>query len=341
MPTCVRLLLILALLAPTSVRAQSDPLPLNKVGTWAYQIQGLSADKAVEALAESNYDMLVIEPTRTDVSEQDFDTGAAVSRLKGSKAGDGKHRKLVLAYIDIGQAEDWRWYWTWSTQWKTNRPRPKDWPSYILTPDPDGWAGNWVVAYWSPEWKDLLLHGENHPTTDDRDFVSILDQVLRDGFDGVYLDWVEAFENEAVIREAAKRGLDPAREMIQLVREIRDYGRKRNPDFLVIQQNAAALAKYPEIFEVVDGIAQEEVFFGGLATDDWDEPSGHDTPISSELTREYLANLRKYKTGGKPVFNCEYALKRAREAYLKSMSQGLVPYCTRRSLSRLTSTPPL
>lgn len=341
MMTCIRLALTAILLSlPVPAAAQDSPLPLDKVETWAYQIQGLSRDGAVEALASSPYDMLVIEPTRTDVSEQDFDTAETVSTLKESRAGDGEHRKLVIAYIDIGQAEDWRWYWTWSAHWKQNRPRPKDWPSYILTPDPDGWGGNWVVAYWHPEWKDLLLHGKDHPATEDRDYVSILDQVVRDGFDGVYLDWVEAFENESVIREAAKRGLDPVKEMIRLVDEIREYGRKRNPDFLVIQQNAAALADHPEAFEVIDGIAQEEVFFGGIATDDWDEPKGYDTPISRELTREYIAHLKKYKAAGKPVFNCEYALERAREAYLKSLALGFVPYCSRRSLSNLSTTPP-
>jgi cysteinyl-tRNA synthetase len=90
---------------------------LDQVIYWAYQIQDLSDDGPVDTLVNSHYDMLVLEPTRTDWSSDDkyFNTRDMVAYLKDSKASDGMHRKLVLAYIDIGEAEDWRWYWTWST----------------------------------------------------------------------------------------------------------------------------------------------------------------------------------------------------------------------------------
>jgi hypothetical protein len=41
------------------------------VAYWAYQIQDISAPGAVDSLAVSHYDMLVIEPTRTDWSSDD------------------------------------------------------------------------------------------------------------------------------------------------------------------------------------------------------------------------------------------------------------------------------
>ena len=43
---------------------------------------------------------------------------------------------------------------------------------------------------------------------------------------------------------------------------------------------------------------------------------------------------------GLPVFDCEYALNYASTAYANSLDRGYVPYATRRSLSRLTTTPP-
>ena len=120
--------------------APPTSMSLDQVRFWAYQIQDVGAPGAVEKLVASHYDMLVLEPTRTDWSSDDksFDTAAMVSRLKASQASDGEHRKLVLAYIDIGEAEDWRWYWNWSTEWNCRPPVPEDWPDYILQCDPDG-----------------------------------------------------------------------------------------------------------------------------------------------------------------------------------------------------------
>lgn len=312
------------------------PLRLDKVRTWAYQIQSLSADGALGDLAGSDYDMLVVDPTRTDWSSDDrnFDTASAIARLKKTPASDGKHRKIILAYIDIGQAEEWRWYWSWG---KTKKALPE----FIATPDPDGWDGNFVVGYWREGWKDILLHGRNTPPSSGRDYVSIMDEVLQSGFDGVYLDWVEAYESPEVLAMASEDGVDAPDEMVQLIGEIREYGRAKNPDFVVIQQNGALLGKMrPAVLEVVDGIAQEEVWYGGIATDDWDEAQGYDSPIDPGLTAEYLDSLQLYQRAGITVFNVEYALEMAPAAYESSYAKGYVPYCTRRSLGRLTTTPP-
>jgi cysteinyl-tRNA synthetase len=108
----------------------NSPMTLSEVKFWGYQIQDINTHNAAEALANSYYDMLVLEPTRTDWSSDDkyFDTKGIVARIKNSNASDGFHRKLVIAYIDIGEAEDWRWYWTWSYDWEIGQPRPADWP---------------------------------------------------------------------------------------------------------------------------------------------------------------------------------------------------------------------
>ena len=88
------------------VTPTDGPLPLAEVTFWAYQIQGLAAAGAVDALASARYDMVVVDPTETDWGGEgnpgDFDATAMAAKLKGSAASDGSHRKLVLAYIDIG-----------------------------------------------------------------------------------------------------------------------------------------------------------------------------------------------------------------------------------------------
>jgi len=322
------------------------PLPLNEIRFWGYQIQGLDSDGAVDALAESRYDLLVLEPTRTDDGSLDFDTAGMVSRLKATGAHDGVQAKLIIAYVDIGEAEDWRWYWDWSkesqeTQMSPEEELPADWPDYIIARDPDGWVGNYPVAYWDSRWKDIIIYGRNQATTADRDYTSALDELLDDGFDGIYLDWVEGFENETVIAAAQAEGLDPAEEMVAFIAEIRDYARQRNPDFLVIQQNAAALiGEQPGLADHIDAIAQEGVWYDGVAGDDWDDVEGYFLN-DQELTGEYLDFLSQYLDAGLPVFNCEYALQEdAADAYQLSLDESYVPYVTRRSLSRLTDTPP-
>lgn len=315
---------------------------LKDVRFWAYQIQQIDREGAVDKLIHSKYDMLVLEPTRTDWSEgpNPFDTRAMVAGIKESK-GHNNHRKLAIAYIDIGEAEDWRWYWTWSKDWQPGDPFPFDWPDFIVAADPDGWAGNYPVAYWNARWKDIVIYGKNTPSHARRDYVSVLDEVVKDGFDGVYLDWVEAYDENSVRRAARRAGVNPEQEMIRFIAEIRDYGRQHNPGFIVIQQNAAALCEgRPELFNQVDAIAQEHIWYRGFATDDWQDPDGTDIPTPADWTAHYLFYLNSFKEADLPVFCCEYALDFATRAYNKAADHDFIGYCTRVSLARLSTTPP-
>ncbi len=330
---------------PLVTREAHSSLPpaVDQVAYWAYQIQGLSRPGMVDALAASHYDMLVLEPTRTDWSSDDrhFDTRAMVARLKASYASDGVHRKLIIAYIDIGEAEDWRWYWTWSLNWDCQGDPPADWPGYILICDPDGWGGNYPVAYWDAGWRDIVIYGQNQSGHPDRDYASVLGQVIQDGFDGVYLDWVEGYENERVAAKAQAAGKDAAAEMVAFVQEIRDYALARNPNFVIIQQNAAALIDgHPQLLSAIDALAQESVWYDGDATDRWDDVDGYDWPNDVALTDYYTGYLDRYLAAGVPVFVCEYALSYANMAYGNALSRGYVPYVTRRSLGMLTGTTP-
>lgn len=325
-------------------KLSATPLPLSRVKYWAYQIQKLDEPGAVEELARSHYDLLVLEPTRTDKDADiaSFDTRGMVEKLKNTKAHDGLHRKLVIAYVDIGEAESWRWYWTWSEDWQRGQPRPADWPDYILTHDPDGWADNYPVAFWDPRWKDTVIYGKI-PQSRGPDYKSMLDEVIKDDFDGIYLDWVEAFENEEVIREAQKQGRDPAEEMVTFIREMKTYAKARNPNFLIMQQNAPSLAQEGrdrKLFHLIDAIAQEDIWYDGIADTPWHDAAGYDLLVEEEITQTLLEELSVFQKAKVPIFNVEYALNFANEAYQKSLERGFIPYVTRKSLEQLTSTPP-
>ena len=102
----------------------ATPQPFNRVAalddssTWMYQLQGLEDPAQVTTLANSDYDLLVVEPGNT-FRDEPVDAGQLVHELH-AKPGGGN--RLVLAYIDIGEAEDYRSYWQDTWQAPTSRP---------------------------------------------------------------------------------------------------------------------------------------------------------------------------------------------------------------------------
>ncbi len=332
----------------SSIYSSSEPLLLKNVRYFAYQLTGIDENDSIQKIVDSKYDMIIIEPSVT--ADYAFDAKDMVQRIKASKASDGVHRKSVIAYIDIGQAEEWRWYWDGHVKYeeKGECKNPyitaiQVWAPWVVACDPDGWAGNYPVAFWDEAWKDIVINGSELGSHLGLYFNSMLDEVIQDGFDGVFLDWVAAWEMDEVIDRAESEGKNAGIEMLNFIKAIRTYGKKYNPDFVVIQQNSSEL-----IYEVganqlknaVDAISQESVWWEGYSTDsNWDNPDGYDKP--SCCTDYYLERLRAYKTAGFPVFVCDYAVKNANEVYTKAASEGFIAYATRRSLSRLTTTPPV
>ena len=297
---------------------------LNGVRSWAYQIQGLDRAGAADALANSPYDMLVIEPTRSAKGSEDFDTAGLVARLHG-------RGKLVLAYIDIGEAEDYRVYW--EDGWRPPTRHARGEPSFLITADPGGWSGNYPVAYWDQRWKDIVIYGES----------SLLNMVLEDGFDGVYLDWIEAFSDPSVAAAAAAQGIDPAAEMVRFVSEVGQYARGMSPGFVVVAQNGADLAEQvPQYLEVIDGLAQEDLSYGGVADTEWGDPNSGDVPTAEEDRRYLTELLGLYRQAGIPIFCVDYALRpeHVEEAYRRHREAGCLGYVSQSPLSRLSETPP-
>lgn len=293
-----------------------------------YQLQDLLTDAQIDALDAQPYDMVVVEAGNTIKNQETFNTTGMVTRLH-TKA-DGSPRK-VIAYIDIGQAESFRTYWTGWTPPTTTKPGV---PDFILTVDPDGWTDDYPVAYWDPRWQNLWL-GPNGAVA----------QLAREGFDGVYLDWVEGYTNAKVAAAAKKAGVNPAKAMVDFIAKIRAAGRAINLQFAVIQQNA------PELIDAVgaakllpnlDAISQEDTWFGGDAGAPWDDPNGGDQAAASADTQWTIEQLQKHCTGGLPVFTIDYALDiaNAQSVYTSSRDLGFRPLVSRVSLSKPTTTPP-
>jgi cysteinyl-tRNA synthetase len=325
------LLLALASLAlPARAAAPaSRPMDLHAVRTFMYQIDKLDAPGAIDRLAASSYDLLVVEPTLTVKGSEAFDAAGMVARLHAGRPG-----RIVLAYLDVGQAERFRTYW--QRAWKPPTRKQKGQPEFLLTTDPDGWSDDYPVAYWDPRWQQLLTAG---PQSD-------VARIMAAGFDGLYLDWVDGYDDPTVAAEAKRQQVDPARAMVDWIATLRATARQLNSNALIVAQNAAYLivrdARYADI---IDGIGFEDTWFRGKANTPWGKNAGGDIPnrykddsSTDALVRQY----GKYLHLNKPVFTIDYCLKpaNARAVYTVSRAAGFVPLVTQVSLSRLTETPP-
>ncbi|MBU4179736.1 MAG: endo alpha-1,4 polygalactosaminidase [Actinobacteria bacterium] len=291
---------------------------IEDVRFFAYQIQDQSWDGNLQKLIDSHYDLLIIDQTRSVKGEEGYDSKGEVARLKGSENSTGGN-KIVVCYIDVGEAESYRWYWR--DGWKVGDPE------WIVAPDPDGWDENYPVAFWDEEWKGIMREA--------------IDGIIEDGYDGIYLDWLEVYSFEPVADAAAAEGLDARDELVEFVRELADHAHSRKPGFLFIAQNAAELGSIPEYVGLFDAIAQEAIWYDGGGDPDSGETEG-DVPVDPELTDEYLGALALWRKAGKQVFDVEYAEEpvNTKRAYRLGEDHGFKTYVTLRPLEALTGTPP-
>lgn len=127
-----------------------------------------SKESFISAIKSTNYDLVVVDL----FFNEEMLTASDVAQLQ-QKTNGGK--RLVVCYMSIGEAESYRYYW--QKAWKLHRP---EWLDRV---NPD-WAGNYKVHYWNPEWQEIICG----------DGDSYLNRILAAGFDGVYLDIIDAFE---------------------------------------------------------------------------------------------------------------------------------------------------
>jgi len=146
---------------------ESDITSLSEAANFLYLINPERfADRAefLAALRRTDYDLLVID---LDFNGESLTRDEVLSLKEKSNGGS----RLVLCYLSIGEAEDYRSYW--DPGWAED---PPDW----LREENPNWPGNYKVRYWDPEWKGIVF--------------SILDRIIAAGFDGAYLDLIDAYE---------------------------------------------------------------------------------------------------------------------------------------------------
>src|SRR3972149_790373 len=266
----------------------SSSLSWNDINDFVYQLQDIN----LAAIGNTKFDIVIM-----DYSEDGSDSGRfsveEIDELKNSAGGS----KRVLAYMSIGEAENYRFYW-------------------------------------EPEWQSIIFGSST----------SYLDKIIDAGFDGDYLDIIDAYEYWESGGESGEDRETAEQEMVDFGVKISEYAKRKNSDFGIFPQNGAALGAHEDYLNAVTGIGQEDVYYGYNS-------DGQKT--TRNVTKKLQVYLDVFIDAGKLVLTINYPFscskdkpcfnkktkKKINNAYKKSKKKGYIPYCTVRNLNYLTINP--
>jgi len=257
----------------------------NSVKSFVYQLTNYNNGK-LDEIAHSDFDLAVVDLTRDGNS--DFFTRSEIEAVK-------KTGKIILAYFEIAAIEDYRPEW-------------KDTPQDLKAGAVSGWPKEQYVKFWDERW---------WPVVQGR-----VDQALKAGFDGAYMDMITTYE-EIPVKHVSREEL--ARRMVALICRISKYAKSQNPAFKIVPQNSPELYTWTpwnakpneDYINAIDGIGIESVFY--LA---------HDKPANKSWCKENRDNALAIKKAGKLVFGIDYAKKpeSIADAYARQRAIGFIPY---------------
>lgn len=216
---------------------------------WLYQLQNAS----IRDINASTFNLVTIDYSRDGSDTQRYrPIDLAALHRRG---------KTALAYLSIGEAEDYRDYFQsgWLAQDRASglqQPSPSA-PTWLGHTNPD-WAGNYKVRYWAKDWQQIVL--------------SYVDNIIDAGFDGVYLDIIDAFEYWSDRRNGEGFYLKPAtaaQRMISFVETIAYHARveRGQQNFYILPQNGEIILAYDadqSYLHTISGIGVEDLFYDEL-----------------------------------------------------------------------------
>ena len=211
-------------------------------------------DVEPEDLMHRRFDVVILEM-------EDL-TSSTVEALRG-------RCHLLLAYVNLGYAEDWRPYWSEVSG-----------ESWIH--ESTGYEGEHFIEFWHPGWRDVTLR--------------LIDEAYRLGFEGVLLDNVDASTILLDLNFTWCRGVDTEELMIQLVENIsRAVEERYGPDFQLYINigSALRLLRDGRLLSSIDGVLREELWH--IYRD------GVSVEASREEVEEALRWLREARWSGKVV----------------------------------------
>jgi len=285
-----------------------------KPNAWLYQIQEANP----EEIKKMPWKLVVLDYSKDGTNEGKY----SKKEITGIPA-------TTLCYISIGEAENYRFYWGKNPSDVKNDPQEdcpekdpakrnlieqkwvkkensnqftKEAPWWLGKTNPD-WVGNYKVRYWACSWFENYLK-------------PYFDMILQQGFDGAYLDIIDAYEYWAdkdtygknretrLVDDPYGDEKEAAKRMIMLVKDIANYCRKespyKNPDFKIFPQNGEAILEYDidgSYLKTVSGIGAEDVFYNA---------ESETKIVRSEDTNERTKYLDQFVKNGKMVLAVDY-----------------------------------
>ena len=282
---------------------QARRAALGAVRSWGYQLR----IQDLAPLIASDTGLLVIDHGRA--AKRDGKLKFDPTEIAQLKTRSDGRRRLVLAYLSIGEAEQYRFYWR--PEWCQRATAPV-WMGAV---NPN-WPGNYPVRFWAPDWQRLILApGDGY-----------IAQIQAQGFDGIYLDRTDVYSEWTREQPSAER------DMIQFLSAIAAAARANAPDFLVVMQNAEELLVHRDVRRAIDGVAKEDLLHGT----NFSEAANNVETVTSSL-----AYLRRARTEKIPVFAVEYLSDPAKIAAARRRLEGygFLPYFGPRLLDQLAPIP--
>jgi len=287
-------------LGPSGAGA-SPPWPASLGYVLQAEHLGDGRGEAVSRLAASGRDLLVLDAAFT-AGEGGQWTREELDAIRAGRLG-----RQVVCYLSIGEAERYRDYWPAIAGGEV-----------VLDENPD-WPGNYKVRFWREDWQRII----------DARVAAIAAQ----GFDGVYLDIVDAFQHFEHDPDGSfhpgrvnpETGRSYRADMAAFVLRIAAGLRAARPGALVIPQNGSELLREPEFHATVNGIGVEDLFTLG-------DESQH-----PEHTRQVLDNLAALDDRRHFVLEIEYAESGAQRSRAVRLAgeHGHVLLLTDRALTTL------
>jgi len=286
---------------------QATPKPASFA--YVLQAEALDADKqnATQKLAQCQRDWIVLDTH--------FSAGQAWQPQDLQQLRQARESRKILAYISIGEAEDYRSYW--QAQWLVAGKPSALAPAWLSAQNPQ-WKGNYLVSYWHKDWQQLVLER--------------VELAMQAGFDGIYLDIVDAFQNyeqqgKIYLANAVNphSGQSYRRDMVDFVKLLAARARNSNSEALVVPQNASQLLQHEDFLQCISGIGIEDLF------------SINNRLQKSWHTTEVLDNLQYLQPSDKPVLLIEYPKRLKRKQQCKDLARhnALVWLLTDRPLKTL------
>ncbi len=285
--------------------------------SFAYVLQADSKfkpkSKAIETLRDCGRDWIILDAA---YDGEDRWASADLAKIRSGKPG----RKTV-AYVSIGEAEDYRAYWQRSWDRDEDGNPDKGAPAWLNIENPD-WEGNYKVKYWLKGCQEIMLPE--------------IERVMKQGFDGVYLDIVDAFEFYEVDgddyldnRPNPETGNSYRADMARWIATIAARARSVRRGAMIVPQNAAQLLVFKDYRGIVSGIGVEDLYTNGKKKQPRDE------------VNYTFGFLKKLKADGKPILVIDYSKKGSLVGGARRSSEqnGFVFLNTDRPLKTLGSSP--